>query len=116
MQAHCPQARLLSDLCQAVGKYGREEIDRVRVGEANRLCHDRPAHRVLKQSRWRLLRNLENLKRDGQRIRLDELRAANQALSTVYVMKAGLKVLWPAQIGWVGRAGCHRRRTAASNH
>ena len=48
-------------------------IDRVRVDEANRLRDDRPARRVIKQSRWLLLRNAENLKNDGQRIRLDEL-------------------------------------------
>ena len=103
VKAHCPQARVVYDLFHVVAKYGREVIDRVRVDEANRLCNDRPARRVIKQSRWLLLRNPENLKEDGQRIRLDELLAANHALATVYVMKAGLKALWDAQTGWAWR-------------
>ena len=103
MKAHCPQARVVYDLFHVVAKYGREVIDRVRVDEANRLRDDRPARRVIKQSRWLLLRHAENLKNDGQRIRLDELLAVNQALATVYVMKAGLKALWGAQTGWAWR-------------
>lgn len=103
VKAHCPQARVVYDLFHVVAKYGREVIDRVRVDEANRLRDDRPARRVIKQSRWLLLRNPEHLKNDGQRIRLDELLAANQALATVYVMKAGLKALWNAQTGWAWR-------------
>ncbi|WP_197457476.1 DesA/ISL3 alpha bundle tail domain-containing protein, partial [Crenobacter luteus] len=67
------------------------------------LRHDRPARRVIKQSRWLLLRNPESVKSDRQRIRLDELLAANQALSTVYVMKAGLKALWSVGTGWAWR-------------
>jgi len=32
-------------------------IDRVRVDESNRLRRDKPARRVVKSSRWLLLRN-----------------------------------------------------------
>jgi len=103
VKAHCPQARVVYNLFHVEAKYGREVIDRVRVDEANRLRDDRPARRVIKESRWLLLRNPENLKSDGQRIRLDELLAANQALATVCVMKAGLKALWTAQTGWAWR-------------
>lgn len=45
------------DLFHVIAKYGREVIDRVRVDAANQLRHDRPARRVVKQSRWLLLRN-----------------------------------------------------------
>ena len=41
-----------------VAKYGREVIDRVRVDQANQLRHDKPARRLVKQSRWLLLRNV----------------------------------------------------------
>lgn len=99
LKAHCPQVRVVYDLFHVVAKYGREVIDRVRVDEANRLRDDRPARRVIKQSRWLLLRNPEHLKNDGQHIRLAELLAANQALATMYVMKAGLKALWDALTG-----------------
>ncbi len=77
-----------------VAKYGREVIDRVRIDEANRLRHDRPARKVIKGSRWLLLRNAENIKRKEDRIKLNELLAANRKLATVYVLKDDLKHLW----------------------
>jgi transposase len=76
-----------------VAKYGREVIDRVRVDEADRLRADKPARRVVKTSRWLLLRNRENVP-DEQVVRLEELLAANKALLTVYLLKEDLKGLW----------------------
>jgi hypothetical protein len=46
------------------------------VDEANRLRHDKPARKVIKQARWLLLRNPENLKREEQQLRLQDLLAA----------------------------------------
>jgi transposase len=69
-------------------------VDRVRVDEANRLKHDKKARKVVKSARWLLLRNRENIKKHEDRVRLDELLAANQALMTVYVLKDDLKGLW----------------------
>lgn len=57
VKAQCPQARVIYDLFHVIAKYGREVIDRVRVDEANRLRHDKPARKVIKQARWLLLRN-----------------------------------------------------------
>ena len=65
-------------------------IDRVRVDEANRLRHDKPARKVIKQARWLLLRNPQNLKTPEQQVRLEDLLAA----MVVYLMKARLKTLW----------------------
>jgi transposase len=89
----CPHADIVYDLFHVVAKYGREVIDRVRVDEANRLKHDKPARKVIKGSRWLLLRNAENVDEEGQ-IRLQELLAANRKLATVYVLKDDLKGLW----------------------
>jgi transposase len=94
VRAQCPQAEIVYDLFHVVAKYGHEVIDRVRVDEANRLKHDRPARRVIKGSRWLLLRNAENLRREEDRVRLQELLAANRKLATVYVLKDDLKALW----------------------
>ncbi|HFD81141.1 MAG TPA: ISL3 family transposase [Gammaproteobacteria bacterium] len=94
VQAYCPNAEVVYDLFHVVAKYGREVIDRVRVDEANRLCQDKRARKVIKSARWLLLRNRENLKTAEQTIRLDELLAANRALMTVYVLKEDLKCLW----------------------
>lgn len=89
----CPLAEIVYDLFHVVAKYGREVIDRVRVDEANRLRHDKPARKVIKGARWLLLRNRENVKPED-RVRLDELLHANRKLWTVYVLKDDLKHLW----------------------
>jgi len=99
VQQQCPKARVVYDLFHVVAKYGREVIDRVRVDEANRLRDDRPQRKVVKRSRWLLLRNRENVP-PAQQANLDELLAANQALMTVYVMKTALKELWQTSGGW----------------
>lgn len=90
----CPEAEIVFDLFHVVAKYGREVIDRVRVDEANRLKGDTKARKVIKSSRWLLLRNRDAIKKDEDRIRLDELLAANHALMTAYVLKDDLKSLW----------------------
>lgn len=104
VRQHCPKARVVYDLFHVVAKYGREVIDRVRVDEANQLRHDKPARRVIKQARWLLLRNPENLRRPEQQIHLQELLNANRTLMTVYLMKAQLKTLWTAGNAWQWRA------------
>lgn len=104
VRQHCPQARVVYDLFHVVAKYGREVIDRVRVDEANRLRHDKPARKVIKQARWLLLRNPENLKREDQQVHLQDLLAANQSLMTVYLMKAELKALWSPTTAWGWRS------------
>ena len=93
VKQHCPNAEVIYDLFHVVAKYGREVIDRVRVDQANQLRHDKPARRVIKSSRWLLLRNRQNLDRH-QSVRLDELLEANQPLLTVYLMRDELKRLW----------------------
>ena len=72
----CPMAEIVYDLFHVVMKYGREVIDRVRIDEANRLKEDKPARKVVKGSRWLLLRNRENVAKED-RVKLDEL--LNQA-------------------------------------
>lgn len=95
VQHHCPKARVIYDLFHVVAKFGREVIDRVRVDQANRLRHDKPARKVVKRSRWLLLRNRANLKKE-QALQLEELLQANQPLMTVYLLKDQLKELWYA--------------------
>ncbi|EWM40332.1 transposase family protein [Bordetella holmesii 70147] len=100
-----------------MAKYGREVIDRVRVDQANQLRHDKPARRVIKSSRWLLLRNRKNLD-PCQSVKLDELLQANQPLLTAYLMRDELKQLWfyqhPGYAARHGITGCNRLRAAAS--
>ncbi|MDH4567079.1 ISL3 family transposase [Pseudomonas sp. BN414] len=117
VRQHCPHARVVYDLFHVVAKYGREVLDRVRVDEANRLRHDKPARRVIKQARWLLLRNPENLRQPEQQIHLQELLNANQTLMTVYLMKAQLKGLWTAASAWQWRAAWKQwLRNAQESH
>jgi transposase len=90
VRAQCPGAEIVYDLFHVVAKYAREVIDRVRVDEANRLRHDKKARKVIKGSRWLLLRNRTSLTRRKDRVKLDELLSANRKLATVYVLKDDL--------------------------
>jgi len=93
VRAQCPNAVIVYDLFHVVAKYGREVIDRVRVDEANRVRRDKTARKVIKGARWLLLRNRENVKPED-RVRLQELLAANRRLAAVYVLKDDLKQAW----------------------
>jgi transposase len=99
VRAHCPRAHIVYDLFHVVAKYGSEVIDRVRVDETNRLARAagpgpvRDRRRVIKGTRWLLLRNRNNLRRE-ERVRLRDLLAANRRLWVVYVLKDALKALW----------------------
>jgi transposase len=111
-RAHCPAAVIVYDLFHVVAKYAREVIDRVRVDEANRLRRDPRARRVIKGARWLLLRNRENVTRREDRLRLNELLAANRALFVVYVLKDDLKQLWTYRYAGAARRfwnGWYRR-------
>lgn len=101
VKQHCPQAEVVYDLFHVVARYGREVIDRIRVDQANLLRDDKPARKVVKRSRWLLLRNRANLKAE-QAVQLQELLEANQALATVYVLKDALKDIWYAPSVWEG--------------
>ena len=46
---------------------------------------DRTARRLVKGSRWLLLRNRENVTREADQVRLRELLAANRALMITYL-------------------------------
>jgi transposase len=102
VRVRCPNAAVVYDLFHVVAKYGREVIDRVRVDETNRIARAagpnatriRAQRRVIKGTRWLLLRNRTSLTAPRDRIRLDELLAANRALFITYVLKDDLKQLW----------------------
>jgi len=103
VRAHCPKARIVFDLFHVIAKYSREVINRVRINETHRLKHDPSGRRLIKGSRWLLLRNPENISRQQDRIRLEELLAANHNLLTVYLLKDDLKQLWSLRSAWKAR-------------
>jgi transposase len=104
-KAQCPQARIVFDLFHVVAKYGHEVVDRVRVDAANAVKHDKPARKLIKGSRWLLLRNAANIHKPEDRVKLSELLAANKPLMKAYVLKDDLKRLWEYRhVGYATRA------------
>lgn len=93
VKAYAPQAAIVYDLFHVVAKYGREVLDRVRNAEASRLKDDKKSRKVIRASRWLLLRNSRNLKGEDM-LRLQELLEANQNLLKIYLLKEDLKQLW----------------------
>lgn len=99
----CPHAVLIYDLFHLAAKYSREVIDRVRVDESKQMKTE-SGRRLVKGSRYLLLKNEENLSGD-ERVQLAELLAANERLSTVYILKDQLKRIWDYRHpGWARRA------------
>jgi transposase len=124
VRAQCPHVTLVYDLFHVVAKYGREVIDRVRVDEANRIAQaagpndraTRARRRVIKGTRWLLLKNRTNVTKHADRVRLRELLAANRALFIVYVLKDDLKRLWRFRYPGAARRfwrAWYRRATAS---
>lgn len=93
VSAWCPNAAIVFDLFHVLQKYSKDVIDRTRVDIANQLKHDKPARKIVKGSKWLLLRARSNLD-EHERVDLDELLAANQDLMTVYVMGEDIRELW----------------------
>jgi transposase len=99
-RVHCPRVVIVYDLFHVVAKYGREVMDRVRVDQTNRVARatgpgrTRALRRVIKGTRWLLLRNRAHVTRPQDRVRLREVLAANRPLWVVYVLKDALKHLW----------------------
>ncbi|MFC4415201.1 transposase [Chromohalobacter beijerinckii] len=86
VKAQCFNAAVVYDRLHVMAKYGREVMERVRVNQANQLRDDKVACKVIKGSRWLLLRNADNLKPE-QAAKLEVLLAANASLSTAYLLK-----------------------------
>ncbi len=105
VKTHLPHAAIVYDLFHALQRYTAQVLDRVRMDEANKIARSsRDRHRLRtenlrriitgKGARWLLLRDRSNLRSSGERVRLEELLAANQSLFVVYVLKEDLRELW----------------------
>ena len=87
---HCPDAQIVFDFFHVVQAFGKV-IDKVRRDEYLKATDQEK--KVLKGSRYLLLKNPENLK-DDQHIRLEEVLALNETLSILYVLKGQLKMIY----------------------
>ena len=90
VKEHCPGAKVVFDFFHVVKGYG-QVVDHVRRREYRKA--NREERGLIKGSRYRLLSNRENLRPD-QAVRLDDLLAANETLSAVYILKDQLKLIY----------------------
>ena len=90
MNHHCPNAQIVFDFFHVVQAFGRV-IDKVR--RKKYLQATEQEKKVLKGSRYLLLKNEENLT-DDQQNRLDQVLALNETLSILYVLRAQLKMIF----------------------
>jgi len=87
---HCPQAKIVFDFFHLVQSFGKV-IDQVRRDEYRKATEQ--DKKVLKGSRYLLLKNPKNLK-DGQRDHLQTVLELNATLNTLYVLKDQLKLIY----------------------
>jgi len=118
MRAYCPKAKLVYDLFHALQRYTQQVVDPVRYAEANKIAApSRHAGRARaerlrrpftgKGVRWLLLRAREHLRSPAERVRLEELLAANHTLFVVYVLKEDLRALWQCRTVAAARRAWH---------
>lgn len=87
---HCPNAKIVFDFFHVVQAFGRV-IDKVRRDEY--IKADQQDRKILKGSRYLLLKNEENLN-DKQRDKLEQVLELNATLSILYVLKDQLKLIY----------------------
>lgn len=87
---HCPNANIVFDFFHVVQAFGRV-IDKVRRDEY--LKADEQGRKVLKGSRYLLLKNEENLT-EKQESRLQDVLELNSTLNMLYVLKDHLKLVY----------------------
>lgn len=87
---HCPQAKIVFDHFHIVQAFGRI-IDKVRRQEFKKA--DASGRKVLKGSRYVLLKNEDNLT-DQQHSHLDTILELNETLAVMYILKDQLKMLY----------------------
>ena len=87
---HLPNALIVFDLFHVVAAFGRV-INKIRNHEFRKA--DPQMKKIMKRSRYLLLKNAQNLN-DEEQPRLKEILQNNQALATAYILKDYLKRLW----------------------
>lgn len=91
--SHLPESTIVFDHFHVI-KLFNEKLTELRR-DLYREATDLLEKRVLKGTRWLLLKNPENLKEErNERQRLEEALGLNKPLATAYYMKEDLRLLW----------------------
>jgi transposase len=90
----CPNACIVFDKFHIISNFN-DVIDSVRRNEQRDKSLSEKEQKVIKGSRWMLLKNEDNLK-DKEIPKLEKLLELNVNLSKVYILKDQLKMIWTA--------------------
>lgn len=90
----CPNASIVFDKFHIVAHFNKI-IDEVRRNEQRDKNKTEEEQKVIKGSRWILLKNRDNLK-ETETPKLEKLLEVNENLSKVYILKDELKLIWNA--------------------
>jgi transposase len=90
VQEYCPKAHIVFDFFHVVAAFSRV-IDKIR--NQHYRDADSEKKKLMKKSRFLLLKNPHNLKAD-ERPRLKQILKQNQTLAHIYILKEYLKRLW----------------------
>lgn len=102
VETKAPHVQIVFDLFHMVKEFNKV-IDRVRIDEYKKASDtDR---RVIQGSKYLLLKNPENIKKDEEKEHLDRLLALNETISKVMILKDKLKLIWECE----SREEAHRQ-------
>jgi len=91
VKTKAPHVKIVFDLFHMVKEFNKV-IDRVRIDEYNKAS--KSDKKVIKGSKYLLLKNLENIKEEEDKEHLERLLNLNETISKVMILKDKLKLIW----------------------
>lgn len=94
VETKAPHVKIVFDLFHMVKEFNKV-IDRVRIDEYKKASET--DKRVIQGSKYLLLKNPENIKKDEEKEHLDRLLALNETILKVMILKDMLKLIWKCE-------------------
>jgi transposase len=94
VETKAPHVKIVFDLFHMVKEFNKV-IDRVRIDEYKKASET--DKRVIQGSKYLLLKNPENIRKDDEKKHLDRLLALNETISKVMILKDKLKLIWECE-------------------
>jgi len=94
VETKAPHVKIVFDLFHMVKEFNKI-IDRVRIDEYTKASES--DKNVIKGSKYLLLKNPENIRKDKDKEHLNRLLALNETISKVMILKDKLKLIWECE-------------------
>ncbi len=94
VQERVPHVKIVFDLFHIVKEFNKV-IDRVRINEYNKASES--DKKVIKGSKYLLLKNPENISKFEDKKHLDRLLELNETISKAMILKDKLKLIWKCE-------------------